>query len=200
MFILKVVKVLCFDTLSQVFILKGLTGVTFCIAGLRSEEFWIVKRVNKERAGSGTEYRKQLTRLSCKPRRQSGDWRSRAHRAKIDMRGACFGRRLRRTGWSANFMSHDSTKLAYCQEEYILGELLVRTDWEVVGGARVTPCGVTKGGGQELKPDGLRAFAGDGSREGVQFRQIVRYRWAGQRSSCGSPGGLLNLCAGESAD
>src|SRR5712692_7934737 len=53
--ILKVVKVLCFDTLLQVFILKELTGVAFCIAGSKSEEFWIVKRVNKERAGSGTE-------------------------------------------------------------------------------------------------------------------------------------------------
>ena len=71
-------------------------------------------------------------------------------------------------------MSYDSTKLACCQEEYILGELLVRTDWEVVGRARVTPCGVTKGGGQELKPDGLRELSGAGSREGVHFRQIVR--------------------------
>jgi hypothetical protein len=30
--ILKVVKALCFDTLLQVFILKGLTGVALCIA------------------------------------------------------------------------------------------------------------------------------------------------------------------------
>jgi hypothetical protein len=37
--ILKVVKVLCFDTLSQVFILNGLTGVAFCIAEPKSEEF-----------------------------------------------------------------------------------------------------------------------------------------------------------------
>ncbi len=56
----------------------------------------------------------------------------------------------------------------YCQEKYILGELLVRTDWEVVGGAIVTPSNVTKGGGQELKPDGLRELSGDGSREDVQ--------------------------------
>src|SRR5258707_8832720 len=139
-------------------------------------------------------------RLSCKPWRQAGDWRYRAHRAKIDMRGAGLGRRLRPTGWGANFISYDSREWVCCQEKYILGELLVRTDWEVVGGARVTPCGITKSGGQELKPDGLRELAGDGSREGVQFRQIVRYRWAGQRSSCGSPGGLLNLCGGESAD
>jgi hypothetical protein len=53
-------------------------------------------------------------------------------------------------------------KWVYCQEKYILGELLVRTDREVVGGARVTPCNVTKGGGQELKPDGLRELSGDG--------------------------------------
>ncbi len=35
-------------------------------------------------------------------------------------------------------MSYDSTKRACCQEKYIVGELLVRTDWEVVGGAGVT--------------------------------------------------------------
>jgi hypothetical protein len=40
-FILKVVKVLCFDTLLQVFILKGLTGVAFCIAESKSEEYSI---------------------------------------------------------------------------------------------------------------------------------------------------------------
>ena len=65
-------------------------------------------------------------------------------------------------------MSYDSTKWGCCQEKYILGELLVRTDWEVVGGARVTPCGVTKGGGQELKPDGLRELSGGGSGERIQ--------------------------------
>ena len=37
MFILKVVKVLCFDTLSQVFILKALTGVAFCIANPKKQ-------------------------------------------------------------------------------------------------------------------------------------------------------------------
>src|SRR5712664_3767046 len=62
--------------------------------------------------------------------------------------GAGFARGLQRTGWSANFMSYHSTRLVYCQykivkRKYILGELLVRTDWEVVGGARVTPCSVT---------------------------------------------------------
>ncbi len=35
-------------------------------------------------------------------------------------------------------MSYDCTKFACCQEKYIVDELLVRTDWEVVGGARVT--------------------------------------------------------------
>jgi hypothetical protein len=48
-------------------------------------------------------------------------------------------RGLRRTGWSANFMSYDSKKSVCYQEKYIVGGLLVRTDWEVVGGARVTP-------------------------------------------------------------
>src|SRR4029077_1743631 len=57
--------------------------------------------------------------------------------------GAGFARRLRRTGWSTSFMRYNRKKLVYCQEKYILGELLVRTDWEVVGGAGVTPCSVT---------------------------------------------------------
>ncbi len=35
-------------------------------------------------------------------------------------------------------MSYDSTKRACCQEKYIVGGLLVRTDWQVVGRARVT--------------------------------------------------------------
>jgi len=39
--ILKVVKVLCFATLLQVFILNVLTGVAFCIAGSKSEEYSI---------------------------------------------------------------------------------------------------------------------------------------------------------------
>jgi len=62
-----------------------------------------------------------------------------AHCAQVEsLRRAGFARRLRRTGWRANFISYDSTKWACCQDKYILGELLVRTDWEVVGGARVT--------------------------------------------------------------
>jgi hypothetical protein len=36
-------------------------------------------------------------------------------------------------------MSYDSTKWGCCQEKYILGELLVRTDWQVIGGAGVMP-------------------------------------------------------------
>ncbi len=55
-------------------------------------------------------------------------------------------------------MSYDSTRWVCCQEKYILGELLVRTDWELVGRARVTPCNVTKGGGREPELDGLRSF------------------------------------------
>src|SRR5713226_10002545 len=103
------VKVLCFDTLLQVFILKGLTGAAF------------------------------LPSLDLNP--NNFDTETDTTRPRLG--GAGLGRRLRRTGWSANFMSYDSTKLVCCQEKYILGELLVRTDWEVVGGARVTPCRVT---------------------------------------------------------
>ena len=76
-------------------------------------------------------------------------------------------------------MSYDSTKWVYCQEKYILGELLVRTDWEVVGGARVTPYNVTKGDGQELEPDGLRELSGAGSREGVHFQANCQERVGG---------------------
>jgi hypothetical protein len=65
-----------------------------------------------------------------------------AHWAQIETLGeARFARRLQRTGWDANFMSYDSLKWACCQEKYIVGELLVRTDWQVVGGARVTKAG-----------------------------------------------------------
>jgi len=35
-------------------------------------------------------------------------------------------------------MSYDCTKTVCCQEKYILGELLVRTNWEVIGKARFT--------------------------------------------------------------
>ena len=92
MFILKVVKVLCFDTLSQVLILKGVTAQSF------ARDLW----AKTERWG-----------------------------------GAGFAPRLRRAGWDANFMSYDCMKTVCCQEKYIVGELLVRTDWEVVGRARV---------------------------------------------------------------
>jgi len=63
--------------------------------------------------------------------------------------GADFARRLQRTGWGANFMSYDSMKWVCCQEKYILGELLVRTDWQVVGGTRVTPAALHTGGGDK---------------------------------------------------
>ena len=35
-------------------------------------------------------------------------------------------------------MSYDCTKTVCCQEKYILGELLVRMNWEVIGKARFT--------------------------------------------------------------
>jgi len=59
-------------------------------------------------------------------------------------------------------MSYDCTKWVYCQVKYIVAELLVRTDWEVVGGARVTLCNVTKGDGQSWIPTDLRELSGDG--------------------------------------
>jgi len=66
--------------------------------------------------------------------------------------GAGFVRRLRRTNWGANFMTYGRAKRVYCQEKYILGELLVRTDWQVVGGARVTQAAAMQaGGGQGVR-------------------------------------------------
>jgi len=47
-------------------------------------------------------------------------------------------RGLLRTGWGVNFISYDSAKWPCCQVQYIVSELLVRTDWELVGGAGVT--------------------------------------------------------------
>jgi len=55
-------------------------------------------------------------------------------------------------------MSYGSLELLDCQEKYILGELLVRTDWQVDGGARVTPAAVQAGSGQELKLDDCASF------------------------------------------
>ena len=61
------------------------------------------------------------------------------HSTQVETLGyAGSSRRLRRAGWGADFMSYYCTKAACCQEKYMVGELLVRTDWEVVGGARVT--------------------------------------------------------------
>ena len=45
---------------------------------------------------------------------------------------------LLRTGWGVNFISYDSAKWPCCQVQYIVSELLVRTDWQVIVGARVT--------------------------------------------------------------
>src|SRR6266436_9267902 len=109
-FILKGVKVLCFDTLLQVLILNVLSGGAFCIAGATVGE-----------AGRRSRY---LATLRKKAVAESTEARC--------------ARRLRRTGWSANFMSYDSATLTCCQEKYIVGELLVRKDSQIVEGARVT--------------------------------------------------------------
>jgi hypothetical protein len=123
-FILKVVKVLCFDTLSQVFILNGLLAWRFATLDLYP------KNLDRETVTA----RQSLERVRKVPMAESME----AHRAQVErLGGADFARSLRRTGWGANFMSYDSTKWACCQEKYIVGELLVRTDWQVVGGARV---------------------------------------------------------------
>jgi hypothetical protein len=47
--------------------------------------------------------------------------------------------RLRR-----QFMSYHCTKMVCCQEKYIVGELLVRTDWEPTGNAWVTGSDVVR--------------------------------------------------------
>ena len=125
MLILKVVKVLCFDTLSQVFILNGLQAWRFASLDL------YLKNLDRETVTA----RQILERVRKVLMAESME----AHCAQIEgLRGAGFASRLRRTGWGANFMSYDSTEWACCQEKYILGELLVRTDWQVIGGARVT--------------------------------------------------------------
>ena len=123
MFILKGVKVLCFDTLLQVFILKGLTGA----AVLPS-----LDRKSRSLAMLGM----TILGLSF-----DGEEATRQSAG-----GAGSARGLRRTGWGANFMSQDSAKRVCCQEQYVGGELAVRTEWEVVERARVTACNVTKGG------------------------------------------------------
>jgi hypothetical protein len=126
--ILKIVKVLWFDTLSQVFILNGLlawrfTALDLCVdlEGEADAARHFLERVRKVRRAESME----------------------AHRAQTEsFGGAGFARRLRPAGGSADFMSYSSTKLACYQEKYIVSELLVRTDWEVIGGARVTPAGL----------------------------------------------------------
>jgi hypothetical protein len=123
--ILKVFKVLCFDTLSQVLILNGLLAWRFA-----SMDLYL-----KDLEGETDTARQFLERVRKVPMAESLE----AHCAQVETLGrAGFARRLRRTGWGANFMSYDSTEWACCQEKYIRRELLVRTDWEVVGGARVT--------------------------------------------------------------
>ncbi len=139
MLILKVVEVLCFDTLLQVFILNGLLAWRFASLDL------YVKNLDRETETA----RRFLKTVRKVPMAESLE----AHCAQVETLGrAGFARRLRRTGWGANFMSDDSTKWACCQELYILGEFLVRTDWQAVGRARVTPAMLQPDGGQELEP------------------------------------------------
>ena len=94
MLILNVVKVLCFDTLLQVFILNGLLAWRFALRlkslGREIDTVWqFLGRV-----------RKALT----------DEWME-----EDSAEGAGFACGLRRTGWGAHFMSYDSTELAYCQ-------------------------------------------------------------------------------------
>src|SRR5712692_6925915 len=123
--ILKVFKVLCFDTLSQVLILNGLLAWRFA-----SLDLYL-----KDLEGETDTARQFLERVRKVLMAEAME----AHCAQVErLGGAGFARSLRRTSRGANFMSYDSTEQAYCQEKYILGELLVRTDWQVIGGARVT--------------------------------------------------------------
>src|SRR5260370_16573850 len=60
-----------------------------------------------------------------------------AHCAQVESLGrAGFARRLRRTGWRANFMCYDSTKWAFCQHKYILCKLLFLTNCQALRRAR----------------------------------------------------------------
>ncbi len=152
MFILKVVKVLCFDTLSQVFILNGLLAWHFASLDLDL----------KNLGGDSDTARQFLERVRKVLMAEAME----AHCGQVErLGGADFARSLRRTGWGANFMSYDSTKWACCQEKYIVGELLVRTDWQVVGGARVTCAALQAGGIQELELAEPRPRCRSGSRK-----------------------------------
>ncbi len=152
MLILKVVKVLCFDTLSQVFILNGLLAWRFATLDL------YLKNLDRETVTA----RQILERVRKVPMAESMEARC----AQVQrLGGAGLARRLRRRGWGANFMSYDSTKRACCQDKYILGELLVRTDWQVIGGARVTCAALEAGGIQEVEPDEPRPRCRSGSRK-----------------------------------
>jgi len=123
--ILKVFKVLCFDTLSQVLILNGLLAWRFASLALYL----------KDLEGETDTARQFLERVRKVLMAEAME----AHCAQVERLGrAGFARELQRRGWGANFMSYDSTEWACCQDKYILGELLVRTDWQVIGGARVT--------------------------------------------------------------
>src|SRR5229473_3195634 len=103
--ILKVFKVLCFDTLLQVLILNGLLAWRFASLNLYL----------KNLGGDSDTSRQFLERVRKVLMAESMP----AHCAHIErLGGADFARRLQRTGWSANFMSYDSTKQAYCQEKY----------------------------------------------------------------------------------
>jgi hypothetical protein len=90
--ILKAVKVLCFDTLSQVFILNGLLAWRFASLDLYLK--------NLDRRPDAT--RQFLERVRKVTMAESME----ANCAQVEMLGgAGFARRLRGAGWCANFMS-----------------------------------------------------------------------------------------------
>ena len=156
MFILKIVKVLWFDTLLQVLILKGVIGVAFCIRlsisgsgrrplhppGCFCERVWIcliAKDLTSLEATKSPQEYDGAGLASARVRKVLMEASMEAQCTQVETLGyAGSARRLRREGWdAADFMSYHCAKTACCQEKYIVGELLVRTDSEVVGGARV---------------------------------------------------------------
>jgi hypothetical protein len=94
--ILKVVKVLCFDTLSQVFILNGLLAWRFASMDLEN----LHRETDTVRRFLGRVRKKRM----ADPKE--------ADSAQVEaLGGAGLACGLRRTGWGANFMSYGSTKL-----------------------------------------------------------------------------------------
>jgi hypothetical protein len=97
--ILKVVKVLCFDTLSQVFILNGLLAWRFALR---------LKSVDRE-IDTAWQFLGRVRKVLIAESME-------ADGAQVEaLGGAGFACGLRRTGWGADFMSYASTKWACCQ-------------------------------------------------------------------------------------